>query len=130
MPKVQISAADMALLDLINNPRTYKLSDVAHAETLVDGIGKLKAIIADLTEREATLKGHLIDKGLGAYNGELYRATVSQSTRNDPDDVLRAKSKALLVQHTSPQFRSAHTITSTVRAVRVVARVRDQKDEA
>lgn len=122
-----VSAADYALLQLVKYPRTYKLGEVAHTDALVDGLGKLKAIIAGLTEREATLKGHLIDKGLGAYEGDLYRATVSQREQDVRDAVLKAKAEELLLKGTSPQFRSAHTTTTAVTSVRVVARIRDQR---
>ena len=86
----------------------------------VDALGEIKARIAELTAHEKKLKAVLIEAGLGAHLGLEYDATVSESERETLDmDAVRAK--------LSPQFIAAHTRTSKVTTVRVVAKVADRK---
>lgn len=81
----------------------------------IDRLGFLKAQIAELAREEKELKAALIAHGPGAYEGELYRATVSECERETLDmDAVRAKLTA--------QFIRANTNTTTVTMVRVVAR--------
>ena len=88
---------------------------------LVDELGKLKAQIADLEIREKALADQLKAIGLGAYDGEQYRATVSFSERETLDmKVVREK--------LTPQFIRAHTRTTEVTTVRVVARIAEEVD--
>lgn len=81
----------------------------------IDRLGIVKSQIAALTREEKQLKGVLIEQGPGAYEGELYRATVTASEIETLDmDAVRAK--------LSPQFIQAHTKTTPVVTVRVLAR--------
>jgi uncharacterized Zn finger protein len=85
---------------------------------VVDSLGALKAHIAQLTAEETVLKDILIARGKAEYNGAIYRATVSTTERETLNmDAVRAKLSA--------QFIRAHTDTSAVTSVRVVARIRD-----
>jgi hypothetical protein len=81
----------------------------------IDKLGDLLAQIATL-EREANkIKAELKSAGPGAYEGDLFRATVSVSERETLDmDAVREK--------LSPQFIRAHTRVAEVQTVRVAAR--------
>lgn len=50
-------------------------------KTWVDELGTVRAQLADLKDQEAKIRGNLIEIGLGAIEGELFRATVSFSDR-------------------------------------------------
>ncbi len=50
------------------------------ATQIVDDLGLVKAQIADLQEREKSLRDQLVESGLDAIEGELFRATVSRGT--------------------------------------------------
>ena len=87
-------------------------------EEVVDRLGVLKAQIADLVEAENELKAMLIAQGSGAYDGRVFRATVTESERAQLDiDAARRKLGSKWVK--------AHTSYSNVTSVRVVARVRE-----
>jgi hypothetical protein len=81
----------------------------------IDELGQLKAQMAELARREKELKNLLIEVGPGAYEGELFRVTVSESARETLDmEAVREK--------LSPQFLRAHTRVTPVTTVRVTAR--------
>src|SRR4051794_4391224 len=74
-----------------------------------------KAQIAELEREEEDLKAILIEQGPGAYEGEFYRVTISESERHTLDmEAVRGK--------LTPQFVRAHTIVTDVLTVRVTAR--------
>ena len=52
---------------------------------VVDQLGKVKAEIADLKEKEDDLKTDLIASSEKAVEGSLFRATISSSTRATTD---------------------------------------------
>ena len=82
---------------------------------LIDQYGMLKAQIADLAEQEKALKTALVDLGPGAYEGDMFRLTISEGTRETLDmEAVRA--------HLSRQFIQAHTNVAETRTLRVVAR--------
>jgi len=81
----------------------------------IDALGALKAQIADLELQEKALKKALADIAPGAYEGELFRLSISQSVRCTLDmDAVREK--------LSPQFIAAHTRETEVRTLKVSAR--------
>lgn len=81
----------------------------------IDALGALKAEIAKLELQEKALKKALADLAPGAYEGELFRLAISQSTRCTLDmDAVREK--------LSPQFIAAHTRETDVRTLKVSAR--------
>jgi hypothetical protein len=82
----------------------------------VDSLGMLLAQIADLKAKADEIKKSLIDNhGKGAYEGALFRATVSQYDVDRLDlDAVRAK--------LSHQFLAAHTTTTQVNKVLVKAK--------
>ena len=81
----------------------------------IDRLGNVKAQIASLKREEEELKAVLIEQGPGAYEGDTWRATVSEAERETLDmEAVRAKLSA--------QFVRAHTIVTPVTTVRVVAR--------
>jgi hypothetical protein len=57
----------------------------------VDELGLLKAQIADLTKKADVLKNALIAQGDGAYDGSLFRASVSHTSRTLIDADLARK---------------------------------------
>lgn len=82
---------------------------------VIDELGIVNAQIAELTTRAEVIKKQLVARGKGAYEGDLFRATVSeydQKTLNQT--AVRAK--------LSRQFIRANTKTKTVMAVRVTSR--------
>ncbi len=83
--------------------------------TAIDRLGELKAQIADLQREEKALKAIMTEIGPGAYEGDLFRVTVSSFERETLDmEAVRAK--------LSPQFIRAHTTVTPVTAVRVTSR--------
>lgn len=82
---------------------------------VIDDLGRLKAAIADLEKQEKALKEQLAHLEPGAYEGKLFRVTVSVSDRETLDmEAVREK--------LTPQFIRAHTNIATVRALRVTTR--------
>jgi hypothetical protein len=81
----------------------------------IDELGVLQAQIAELRVREEEIKSELKAQGDGAYEGDLYRVTVSTTNRETLD--MKAVREKL-----SPQFISAHTNVTPVVTVRCVAR--------
>ena len=81
----------------------------------IDRLGELLAQIADLTREAETIKATLREMGDGAYEGDLFRATVSVSERETLD------MKAVR-EHLSRQFIQAHTNVTPVTTVKVVSR--------
>ena len=81
----------------------------------IDRLGVVKAQLAALKREEDELKAVLIEQGPGAYEGDLYRVTVSASERETLDmEAVRA--------HLSRQFIAAHTNVTPVVTVRCTAR--------
>jgi len=81
----------------------------------VDQLGVVKAQLAELKAQEEALRAVLIEQGPGAYEGDLFRVTVSESERATLDmAAVRAK--------LSRQFIEAHTTVTPVVTVRVAAR--------
>ena len=82
---------------------------------LIDTFGRAKAQEADILKELKKLKQALEDLKPGAYEGELFRLTVSESTRETLDmEAVREK--------LTPQFMRAHTNIAEVRTLRVSAR--------
>jgi hypothetical protein len=90
----------------------------------VDLLGEVKAQIAALEAVEKDLRDQIESRGPGAYEGELFRATVSKpGERKTPDATLKARIDALVEEHISPRFIKAHTNVTPVKpSVKVVAR--------
>lgn len=83
--------------------------------TTIDALGALKAQIAELQVQERALKAALDDLAPGAYEGNTFRVSISDSVRATLDmDAVRAK--------LSPQFIAAHTRETEVRTIKVSAR--------
>jgi hypothetical protein len=88
---------------------------MSNLTSTIDALGHLKAQIADLQRQEKELREVLVENGPGAYEGDLFRATVSESERETLD-------MAAVREKLSPQFIQAHTRVTEVTMVRVVAR--------
>lgn len=67
--------------------RTMNEVDYAFLRKKVDELGKLKAQIADLCEKESEIKILLMDSGVVEIDGSKYRATVSKTERTSLDAV-------------------------------------------
>lgn len=91
---------------------------------LVDELGRLKAEIASLQLREAEIETLLVTHGAGAYEGKLFRATVSIY----PQERTAWKEVAEKF-NPSRQLIRAHSTTITVTAVRVVSRSNDKAEQ-
>ena len=81
----------------------------------IDALGELKAQIAALELKEKELKKALGDLEPGAYEGELFRLSISETERETLD--MKAVREKL-----SPQWMRAHTNVTNVRTLRVSAR--------
>jgi hypothetical protein len=81
----------------------------------IDALGELKAQIAALELKEKELKKALGDLKPGAYEGELFRLSISETERETLD--MKAVREKL-----SPQWMRAHTNVTNVRTLRVSAR--------
>ena len=88
---------------------------MSNLTSTIDQLGHLRAQLAELKRQEDELKAVLVENGPGAYEGDLFRATVSESERETLDMVA-------VREKLSPQFIRAHTRVTPVTTVRVVAR--------
>lgn len=102
------------------------MSNVVNITTLgtsaqiVDQIGLIKAQIAPQLKQLKMLEEALKAHGPGVYEGTAYDATITESERSSLDmDAVRAK--------LSPQFITAHTRTTIVKTLKVVAKVLDRR---
>lgn len=94
----------------------YQFPPTSDVVAIVDRIGLLKAQIAPQLDELKKLEAALKANGPGVYQGTHYDATISVSERESLDlDAVRAK--------LSPQFLRAHTKSTVVKTLRVVARV-------
>lgn len=94
---------------------------------IVDRLGRLLARRAELDREAERLKDDLRAAGVGAYEGALFRATVSTQEREVFDG---AAAKAKLLAEGYHAFVRAHTRTATSTPVRVVAKTGRLLDEA
>lgn len=93
----------------------YHMTIISTLTDTVDHLGVIKTQIAELKIEEDKLRAILIENGPGAYEGEFYRATVSESERHTLDmDAVRAKLSA--------KWIAEHTNTTEVTTVRVGVR--------
>jgi hypothetical protein len=85
-------------------------------EQRVDLMGQLKAQMSNLDNEYDKLKSLMLeDAGIGAFEGETFRVTISITSRETLDmEAVR--------NHLSPQFIRAHTRTTESPTVRVTAR--------
>jgi hypothetical protein len=90
--------------------------------SLIDAFGVLKAKLAELEGEEKDLKKALADLEPGAYEGELYRLTISLTEREVRDEEFKDAIAALIEEHFSRQYVKAHTSVSTSRVHRVGGR--------
>lgn len=88
---------------------------MTNLQATIDALGELKARIADLEKQEKALKEALAELTPGAYEGETFRLSVSESERETLD------MKAVR-EHLSRQFIQAHSVVTPVRTLRVSAR--------
>lgn len=83
---------------------------------VVDDLGMIKAQISTLCQQERDLKAILVAEGVGEYEGNLFRATVSQYDQERLDmDAVYSK--------LSDQFIKNNTTVIPVTKVNVVARI-------
>ena len=92
------------------------MSNPLTLEQRIDRMGQLKAQMASLETEYDKLKATLVEEvGVGAFEGEMFRVSVSVSSRETLDmEAVR--------NHLSPQFIRAHTKVSETTTVRVTAR--------
>lgn len=82
---------------------------------VIDELGNIRAQIAELTAKEKAIKESLEGLKPGAYEGDLFRLSISQSVRETLD--MKAVREKL-----SPQFIAAHTNRTEVRTLKIGAR--------
>jgi hypothetical protein len=79
---------------------------------LIDDYGLLMAQIAEIKRRAQPLKEQIEELGAGAYEGNIYRVTVSKFKRENLD-------KKAVKKKLSRQFIRAHTTYTPVTMVRI-----------
>lgn len=85
-------------------------------EQRIDALGQLKAQLATMLADEKLLKDSIVEEvGVGAFEGDTFRVSISASQRETLD--MEAVRK-----HLSPQFIRAHTNITDTTTVRVTAR--------
>lgn len=87
----------------------------------VDQLGAIRAQIANLRTQEKKIEEKLKEKGAGAYEGELFRATVSIA----PRETVSWKEVAMHFEP-SVQLVTAHTTKSEVVSIRLTAKLTDK----
>lgn len=83
----------------------------------VDSLGFIKAQIADLEKQAKAFHAQIVAMGVGAHEGDIFRASVSIADRETTD--WRAVAEKF---EPSRQLVTAHTSAKEVTTVRVVAR--------
>ncbi len=103
--------------DLIEAAGERAVRDKYHQRLVfvMDRLGELLARIANLTADADDLKAKLAKRGDGAYEGELFRATVKSGKRK------KLNMEAVYAK-LSPQFIAANTTSTPCTTVKVVAR--------
>ncbi len=91
--------------------------------TIADELGTIAAQIAALTERQDALKKELIEAGVTAAEGDLFRVTVSEvfpSARVDWATIAQrlGASRQLIAAHSSPS-KSFHRVSVKARTAEV-----------
>jgi len=96
-----------------------KATDVTKVYSLVDSLGMLQAQIADLEKQEKDLKAKIANEGVGAYEGSVFRATVSVYER---ETLNMAAAKAKLLDEGFHAFVKKNTKVTQVTSVSCVAK--------
>lgn len=96
-------------------PHHTKPTAVAAVGKMVDDYGYLAAEMAALKKRQKRLRGKLAALGQGAYEGQLFRVTVSEGDRE-------TLNVAAVREHLSPEVLAACTDIEPVTTVRCHAR--------
>ncbi len=90
--------------------------------TLIDAYATIKNEIASLEADKKRLEASLAELPAGAYEGERYRLTISDSVREGVDKVLSDEIKAVVEAYKtslSRQYLTAHTTETAIRTHRV-----------
>jgi hypothetical protein len=99
---------------MLDRTATATLAVIDEAHT-IDELGALRARMADLELAEKALKQKLVHLKPGAYEGNMFRLAVIESTREKLDlDAVREK--------LSHQFLTAHTTEYPVRTLKTSSR--------
>lgn len=103
------------------NAQTKKIRLITSVEDLtpeqmVDELGELKAAIQPLKDAQAELEKRIKASGKSEIDGKKYRATVSTYNK-----VATAWKKVAMKLKPSPQLKAAHTSSSQVTTLKVVA---------
>lgn len=91
---------------------------ISNITTAIDELGAVRAQLAALKEKEKTLKEAIIEMGPGAHEGELFRASVTESQRANLD--MEWVKKKL-----GKKAIAAHTTYTPYVSVRLSARIGD-----
>ncbi len=100
-------------------------SNSSNLSAVIDAFGELKAMQAELAIKEKALKDAMADLAVGSYEGELFRVNISESSREAPDEILKAEFKRVVEDYRatlSRQYLQAHMGETVCRNHRVTAR--------
>ena len=88
----------------------------------VDQLGAVKARIAELKAEEARLAALIAERGHGAIDGHLFRATVSEVAERQSLDVKAAEAKLRELGVDGRWFSKNQKVSKAYTTVKVVAR--------
>ena len=88
----------------------------------IDQLGAVKARIAELKAEEARLAGIVAESGHAAYEGRMFRATVSQVAERKALDSKAAEAKLRELGVDGRWFSKNQKVTKGYTTVKVVAR--------
>jgi hypothetical protein len=100
-------------------------SNTSNLSAVIDAYGELKAMLAELAIKEKALKDAMADLAPGNYDGELFRINIFESTRESPDEILKAEFKAVVDEYRetlSRQYLQAHLGETKIRTHKVTVR--------
>lgn len=111
----------------MTHSKVHKLTPKAKVKALslsdaIDALGLIKAQEAALADKSAPLKAVIAASGAGGKDGEFFHSNVSYQDRVSTDDEFKAKVKELMEKHTTPQWRAAHSSSSTSTVIKITAR--------
>lgn len=89
---------------------------------IVDDLGAVRAQIAELKAREVALSSAIKAEGFGAYEGALFRATVSEVAASSTLDPKAAEAKLRELGVDGRWFSKHQKVREASVAIRVVAR--------
>jgi len=100
-------------------------SNISNLAGMIDSYGELKALIAELEAKKKDCEAAMAELPAGAYEGNLFRLNIIESSREAPDAILKAEFKRVVEEYRetlSRQYLQAHMGETQIRTHKVMAR--------